>query len=74
MTESNSRKQDARELGEVHPLPDPDRCGARLYAPPDTVECMAKRPSWCQFVLRYGDRVFCAHPLRLNIVARTKGG
>lgn len=55
-------------------LPDAERCGARLYAAPDVVECVAERPTWCEHVLYFGEGFFCTHPHRAKIVARTHVG
>ncbi|MBI5687455.1 MAG: hypothetical protein HZC54_20475 [Verrucomicrobia bacterium] len=54
-------------------LPDPAVCRAQRILP-DLVECLVLRPkpNECPHATFFGDGIFCAHPERDNLAARTE--
>jgi hypothetical protein len=53
-------------------LPDPALCRAQSLACSTLAECLAESPSACKYVMPFGWSMFCNHPQRAEIVARTE--
>ncbi|MCX6911262.1 MAG: hypothetical protein NTY01_24915 [Verrucomicrobia bacterium] len=54
-------------------LPDETKCAGKQIARSDVVVCAAVANHQCEFSVSAGGSVFCYHPRRLEIAARTGG-
>ena len=52
-------------------LPDETKCTGKQIARSDMVVCTAVISHQCEFSVKLGQGVFCYHPRRLEIAART---
>lgn len=67
MNEDKPRKSRSREL----PATIPPACRAKVMNAPDLVDCLTEDAHYCKDRLHFGTRLYCTHPQRLEIAART---
>jgi len=53
-------------------LPYPGICRAKVFIPPDLVQCLADHPNSCPNTISYGGSYFCFHPDKLEIAKITE--
>jgi hypothetical protein len=53
-------------------LPDPAICRAAIYGIGEIVDCLVPEPRECRYANIKGTLVFCDHPDRYQIAARTQ--
>lgn len=56
----------------VQKLPDPGICRAERYYTTGLILCLVFKPQFCKHALDFGNAIFCCHPERREIIARTQ--
>lgn len=71
MNPSNPPKRHTKQTRAIRLLPDDAICEAMIVIPPILVECLVLHADACQFAKRIGGGMFCQHPHKRDIAART---
>jgi hypothetical protein len=73
MPKANDKPEPSVSAAEMksHPL-FVERCRAKsMWSINEAAECLVPPPQNCEYVLAYGNRFYCHHPQRDEIVMRT---
>ena len=72
MNPGDSPKRRTKQTHAIRHLPDDDICSAMIVIPHLLVECLVLHSATCQHAKRIGGGIFCQHPRKRDIAARTE--